>query len=129
VHPAEGVRRAAGLDVALKHKHIVPILGRESTASQAAHAAADDDDVILALVAAQAVARAWVGRLLVCWLERHVVAEGHDLLARRVFCLGDVGVRLRHVDGGASSMRTPRRPCRCERVAESRRSQHCCEIG
>ena len=124
MHPAEGVRRAAGLDVALKHEHIVPILGRDSAASQAAHAAADDDDVILALVATQAVARARVGRLLVGRLERHVVAEGHDLLARRVFCLSDVGVRLHHGDRGASSMRTPRRPCRRERVPKSRGSEH-----
>lgn len=124
MHPAERVRRAAGLDVALEHEHLVPILGRESPASQAAHAAADDDDVVLALVAALTVTGAWVRRLLVRRLERHVIAEGHDLLPRRVFRLGDVCVRVHHEDGSASSMRTRRRACRRERVSESGRREH-----
>ena len=124
VHAAERVRRATRLDVALEHEHLVPILGGKRPASQAAHATADDDNVVLALVATLAVAGTDIRRFLVRRLERHVIAEGHDLLPRRVFCLGDVCVRVHHEDGSASSMRTRRRACRRERVSESGRREH-----
>ena len=130
VHAAERVRRATRLDVALEHEHLVPILGGKRPASQAAHATADDDNVILALVATLAVAGTDIRRFLVRRLERHVIAEGHDLLTRGILRLRhvfarrlgiSVDLRPHHHDGGTrSSMGRDGRTRRRQAVAKDR---------
>mmetsp|Transcript_42092 Transcript_42092/g.139896 ORF Transcript_42092/g.139896 Transcript_42092/m.139896 type:complete len:323 (-) Transcript_42092:24-992(-) len=96
VHAREGVRRTARLDVRLDHRHARAVLCTQRATSEAAHARADHDHVVLVLqaLAAEAVARARVRRLLVPRVERHVVAEGHHLVPLCVFDLLDVVARL-----------------------------------
>mmetsp|Transcript_2210 Transcript_2210/g.4957 ORF Transcript_2210/g.4957 Transcript_2210/m.4957 type:complete len:523 (-) Transcript_2210:110-1678(-) len=83
VYAREGVGRSTRLDVRLEHEHVVAVLGGHGAAREAAHPRADHDDVVLALLARQPVARARVRRLLVLCLEGHVVRERHHLLPRR----------------------------------------------
>mmetsp|Transcript_9349 Transcript_9349/g.30998 ORF Transcript_9349/g.30998 Transcript_9349/m.30998 type:complete len:204 (+) Transcript_9349:1774-2385(+) len=122
VHPRKGVCRTARLDVALEHAHAVAVLGRQRAAREATHAAADDHHVVLTLFAALPVARARVGGLLILGLKRHVVGEGHHLVARRVLCLRDVG-RLH--DHAQCRARARHSRCGRQRIAreQSRRAE------
>mmetsp|Transcript_6916 Transcript_6916/g.17061 ORF Transcript_6916/g.17061 Transcript_6916/m.17061 type:complete len:224 (-) Transcript_6916:406-1077(-) len=92
VHAAERVGAAPHLDVALQAQYARAVLRREGRARQSAHAGSDDDDVVFAGVARQAVAGARIGGLFVLGLDGHVVREGHYLVAGRVLDLVDVFV-------------------------------------
>lgn len=65
MYARERVRRAAWLDVRLKHRNLGAVLLRECAASQPTHARPDDDDIILFV---QIVATQPVTRTLVHWL-------------------------------------------------------------
>ena len=86
----KGVGRAAHLDVRLEDDGRFAVLGTHGAAREAAHAAPNDDDVVLAFVSAKAVARALVDGLRVLPFALRVVGEGHHFISRRLLRLRDI---------------------------------------
>mmetsp|Transcript_3277 Transcript_3277/g.7389 ORF Transcript_3277/g.7389 Transcript_3277/m.7389 type:complete len:478 (+) Transcript_3277:832-2265(+) len=99
VHPTEGVGAPSHLDVTFQDQDARAVLGAEGPTGEAAHAGSDDDDVVFARVAREAVAGAGISGFFVFGFEGHVVGEGHDFVAGGGFGLRDVGV-FGHFGGG-----------------------------
>merc|ERR1719235_2291704 len=100
---SEAMSRTPHLDVRLQDDRTFSVFSTHRATGKTAHAAPDDDDVVLALLSSQPVARALVDGLRVLPFPLRVVGEGHDLVARRLLRLRDVlggGVQSRGASHG-----------------------------
>mmetsp|Transcript_28964 Transcript_28964/g.61202 ORF Transcript_28964/g.61202 Transcript_28964/m.61202 type:complete len:352 (+) Transcript_28964:1222-2277(+) len=129
VHAAEGVSRAADLDVTFETENLGTVFGTEGRAGESSHTRSNDDNVVFASVARETISGSWVGGLFVFGFDGHIIGEGHDLLTGGVLDLSHIVVHsffgFFFFDGGVKS----REGCASRRWDEGVGGEGCGQDG